>query len=42
MPIFLKGKSMKVKVYKQLTEDAKDIRKKVFMEEQGFVNELHA
>ena len=31
---------MKIKVYKQLTEDAKNIRKKVFMEEQGFVNEF--
>ena len=31
---------MKIKMYEQLPEDAKSIRKKVFMEEQGFENEF--
>lgn len=33
---------MKIKVYDFLSEDAKIIRKKVFMEEQGFQNEFDA
>lgn len=31
---------MKIKIYEQLPEDAKYIRRKVFMEEQGFENEF--
>lgn len=31
---------MRIKVYDYLTEDAKQIREKVFMQEQGFQNEF--
>lgn len=37
---FIGGIEMDIRVYEQLPEDAEYIRKKVFMEEQGFKNEF--
>lgn len=40
MPLFLKGDNMRVQVNAHLTREAEAIRRAVFMEEQGFVNEF--